>query len=127
MSAQSRKHRGYRSQKVVAERFRRIFPNAEPTGAGRSGADVLATPGVDIEVAARRGFPVVEKMKQIAARAKSNHTDNGPLLGIVVLRPDGMGETTVGDWPAIVRLDDLIDLLKEAGYGYTVRIDSDDL
>jgi hypothetical protein len=109
--SQHRKHRGYRSQKVVADRLRPAFPHAEPTGAGRQGSDILGTVGIDWEIAARRGFPVVEKMRQLAERRPTG------TLGIVVLRPDGMGETTVGDWPAIVTLDTMVWLLREAGYG----------
>jgi hypothetical protein len=50
-------------------------------------------------------------MKQLDARAKDG------VLGIGVVRPDGMGETSVGMWPAVMCLDDLIALLRAAGYG----------
>ena len=110
--SQHRKHRGYRSQKVVADHIRPAFPHAEPTGAGRQGSDILGTIGIDWEIAARRGFPVLEKMKQLAERKPDQS-----IIGIIVLRPDGMGETTVGDWPAIVTLDTMVHLLREAGYG----------
>lgn len=110
--SQSRKHRGYRSQRVVADFLRdNGFPYAEPVGAGRAGTDVVGVVGVDVEVAARRGFPVREKMRQLDARS----TDG--LLGVVVLRPDGMGESSVAQWPAIVCLADLVALLRAAGYG----------
>ena len=109
--SQHRKHRGYRSQKVVAEYIRPAFPYAEPTGAGRQGTDILGTIGIDWEIAARRGFPVLEKMRQLGERSE------GDTLGVVILRPDGMGETTVGQWPFIVTLDAGLRLLREAGYG----------
>ena len=110
--SQSRKHRGYRTQRVVAEYLQgNGFPHAEPVGAGRAGTDVVGIVGVDVEVAARRGFPVKEKMRQLDARS----TDG--LLGVVVLRPDGMGESSVAQWPAIVCLADLVALLRAAGYG----------
>ena len=32
-------------------------------------------------------------------------------------RPDGMGPARVEDWPATLRLADLVVLLREAGYG----------
>ncbi len=110
--SQARKHRGYRSQRVVAERFAdNGFPHAEPVGAGRAGSDIVGLIGIDVEVKARRDLNLVGLMKQLDARAKDG------VLGIGVVRPDGMGETTVGMWPAVMCLDDLIALLRAAGYG----------
>ncbi len=110
--SQARKHRGYRSQRVVAERFAdNGFPHAEPVGAGRAGSDIVGLVGIDVEVKARRDLNLVGLMKQLDARAKDG------VLGIGVVRPDGMGETTVGMWPAVMCLDDAIALLRAAGYG----------
>jgi hypothetical protein len=110
--SQSRKHRGYRSQRVVADRFKgNGFPHAEPVGAGRPGTDVVGLVGIDVEVKARRGLNITALMKQLNERAADG------VLGIGVIRPDGMGETTVGMWPAVICLDDLIALLRAAGYG----------
>ncbi len=110
--SQARKHRGYRSQRVVAERLAdNGFPHAEPVGAGRAGSDIVGLVGIDVEVKARRDLNLVGLMKQLDARAKDG------VLGIGVVRPDGMGETSVGMWPAVMCLDDLIALLRAAGYG----------
>ena len=110
--SQARKHRGYRSQRVVAERFAdNGFPHAEPVGAGRAGSDIVGLVGIDVEVKARRDLNLVGLMKQLDARAKDG------VLGIGVVRPDGMGETTVGMWPAVMCLDDVIALLRAAGFG----------
>ena len=110
--SQARKHRGYRSQRVVAERFAdNGFPHAEPVGAGRAGSDIVGLVGIDVEVKARRDLNLVGLIKQLDARAKDG------VLGIGVVRPDGMGETSVGMWPAVMCLDDLIALLRAAGYG----------
>ena len=112
MANQSRKHRGYASQKIVANYFAENgFPFAESTGAGRSGSDVTGVLGVDIEVKARRGFPIAETMKQLAER------NDGSKLQVAVLRLDGTGPTTVHNWPAIVPLSVLVELLRRSGYG----------
>lgn len=111
MASQSRKHRGMRSQRVVADWFaRRGWPFAESTGAGRSGEDVTGVPGLRIEVKARRGFSPLAWLRQ--ARG-------GPTHGVpfVVFRCDGQGEASVGEWGVLMRLDDFTDLLHEAGYG----------
>ena len=110
--SQHRKHRGYRTQRVVAERFAANgFPHAEPVGAGRAGSDIVGLVGIDIEVKARRGLNIKALMDQLDERAQDG------VLGIGVIRPDGMGEANVGKWPAVMCLDDLIPLLRAAGYG----------
>ena len=110
--SQSRKHRGYRTQRVVAERFAAHgFPHAEPVGAGRAGTDIVGLVGIDVEVKARRGLNIKALMDQLNERAEAG------VLGIGVLRPDGMGEANVGKWPVVICLDDAIALLRAAGYG----------
>jgi hypothetical protein len=111
MTNASRKARGMRTQKVVAESFKAHgWPHAETAGAGRPGTDVLGIPGVDIEVKARRGFNVLSAMKQARERA-----DDG-VLCIAVVRPDGMGEASTDSWPVIMRLEDAQRLMKAGGY-----------
>jgi hypothetical protein len=110
--SQHRKHRGYRTQRVVAERFAANgFPHAEPVGAGRAGTDIVGLVGIDVEVKARRGLNIKALMDQLNERAQDG------VLGIGVLRPDGMGEASIGKWPVVLCLDDAIALLRAAGYG----------
>jgi hypothetical protein len=112
MASQSRKHRGYRSQKVLANYLvDNGFPFAESTGAGRSGSDVTGTVGIDWEVKARTGFNPAAAIQQLKDR------DNNKDLGVVVLRLNGQGEKSVGDWVCLLRLEDAVKLLRDAGYG----------
>ncbi len=123
MTSQSRKHRGYRTQKVFAEYVRKLFPYAEPTGAGRQGRDILGTPGVWFELKARTGFNPLAALKQIekeaAADAKTSswEMDGWPDKSVAVLRMNGQGEANIGEWVVCCRVDTLLELLKEAGYG----------
>ncbi len=111
MPSQSRKHRGYRSQKVLANYLvDNGFPFAESTGAGRSGTDVTGTVGIDWEVKARAGFNPSAAIAQLKDRANND-------LGIVVLRLNGQGEKSVSDWVCLLRLEDAVKLLRDAGYG----------
>lgn len=111
MPSQSRKHRGYRTQKVGAMHLAENgFPYAESTGAGRSGTDITGTVGIDWEVKARTGFEPSAVMKQLKDRDTGN-------LGIALLRLNGQGEQSVGDWVCLLRFDDVITLLRDAGYG----------
>jgi hypothetical protein len=111
MPSQHRKHRGYATQRIVAERFRAAgWEYAEPTGAGRQGTDILGVLGVDIEVKARRGLNLTGTLNQQAERVQEG------ILPVAVIRPDGYGPAKIDDWPAAMKLHTLIQLLTEAGY-----------
>lgn len=87
------------------------FPFAESTGAGRSGSDITGTVGIDWEVKARTGFNPAAAIKQL----KERH--NGKDLPIAVLRLNGQGEASIGEWVTLLRLEDFVQLLRDAGYG----------
>lgn len=110
-ATQHRKHRGYRTQKLVAQWFSTHgWPWAESTGASRQGADITGTPDIAIEVKARRNLDPLAWIRQAETGANGR-------LPIVVFRPDGAGETTIHQWPILMRLEDLTNLLHAAGYG----------
>ena len=110
--SQHRKHRGYATQRILAQYLQpNGWPFAESTGAGRQGSDITGTVGIDWEVKARRGFPISETMKQLAERSKDG------IIPVAVLRLDGSGPANIENWPAIVPLKVLVELLREAGYG----------
>ena len=100
--SQHRKHRGYRTQKVVAEYLRAWYQYAEPTGAGRQGSDILGTP-FDIEVKAVTKFSPLAWMKQV----KSRKSDK---LSFVVLRCNGQGEK-VEDYVVLLPMNEFMRLL----------------
>jgi hypothetical protein len=102
MSTQSRKHRGYRTQKVVADYLKQFYPYAESTGAGRQGSDILGTP-YDIEVKAVTKFSPLGWIKQIKERKSDK-------LGFVVLRCNGQGEKA-GEYVVLLPLQDFMKVL----------------
>lgn len=104
----NRTARGMRTQLLVARHFRdHGWPWAESAGSGRSGSDVLGVPGLAVEVKARSDLNPAAWIRQAESQAG---------LPLVVFRPNGVGETP-GRYLAFVRLDDLIPLLRAAGYG----------
>ena len=127
VTSQSRKHRGYRTQKAFAEYIRKLFPYAEPTGAGRQGADILSTPGIWFELKARTGFDPKAALRQARTESEKQHEEflkqfNGlriqpPPYPMAVLRMNGQGEANIGEWVACMQVDTLLNLLEEAGYG----------
>ena len=105
--SQSRKHRGFRTERVVAEYLRRWWEGAS-VGRG-SGRDILNVP-FDCEVKARTGLDIKGTLRQIESR-----TSESGLLGFATFRLNGQGEHAE-DYVAMLRLSDLVGLLLEAGY-----------
>jgi hypothetical protein len=104
---QSRKHRGYRTERVVAEYLSRWW-EAATIGRG-AGQDIYNVP-FDIEIKARTGLDIKGTLRQIKAR-----TDKSKLLGFACFRLNGQGETPA-DYVAMLSLGDLVELLLAAGY-----------
>ena len=110
MTTQHRKQRGMRTQLLVAEHLRANgWPHANSAGSGRSGCDILETPDIAVEVKARANLDPLAWVKQAEKDADGR-------LPFAVFRPNGMGETP-GRYVAFLRLDDLVSLLRAAGYG----------
>jgi len=109
---QHRRRRGRETEILVAEHLvNHGFASAHATSASAPGSDILGVAGVDFEVKGRKGFSPLAAIKQIRKRRKETG------LGIVVMRLDGQGESSVGDFMAIMTFDDAIYLLKASGYG----------
>ena len=109
--SQSRKHRGYATQRIVADYLREQgWQHALPVGAGRDGSDITVIEGLDIEIKARTNLDLPALMRQLEERRK----DTG--LGIGVLRLNGQGEKSVQQFVAVLTLADLTYLLKSSGY-----------
>ena len=107
MASQSRKNRGFRTERVVAKYLSTWWPNAQ-VGRG-NGKDVLGVP-FDCEIKARATQSLPELLRQIEAR-----TSKSGDLGFGCLRLNGMGETPE-KYLAVMRMGDLVQLLIQAGY-----------
>jgi len=106
--SQSRKHRGFRTERVVAEYLRHWWEGAS-VGRG-SGRDVINVP-FDVEIKSRTGLDVVGTLRQIETR-----TAKSGLLGFACFRLNGQGDTKPAEYVAMLRLGDLVQLLRDAGY-----------
>lgn len=108
---QNRKKRG-RETELLAARYlaENGWPFAMPTGAGASGIDITGCPGLGWEVKARTGFEPMANLRQATRNAEGG-------VPLVLLRPNGVGPANIGIWPVFTTLDQMIRLLRQAGYG----------
>jgi hypothetical protein len=91
------------------------FPGAERralTGEFDQG-DVTGTPCLAWEVKNHKSYKFPEWIKEAKIEAKNAKAD----YGILVVKPNGIGITNAGDWWAILTVDQMVHLLREAGYG----------
>jgi len=102
-----RKHRGYRTQKVIADYLKQWWEYADTAGAGRQGEDILNIPHVSIEVKARADFQPLAWIKQSAANSKGR-------LPIVIMRCNGQGEDA-GEYLMFGKVKDLMGFMGRLG------------
>ena len=108
MASQARKHRGFRTERVVAQYLSTVWSGAT-VGRG-SGKDIVNVP-FDVEVKARSGFQPLAYIKQLKARTALSGE-----LGFGVIRLNGQGENAE-DYACIIQLGDLLPLL-QLKYGH---------
>jgi len=108
MSQLSRKHRGYATERLVANYLQQWWSNAS-VGRGQ-GADIQNVP-FDIEIKARNSLDIKGTLRQIKARtAKTGE------LGFACFRLNGQGEASVEEFVCMLTLGDLVELLRKADY-----------
>lgn len=103
-----RRHRGFRTERVVAQYLQNWWSAA--TIERGSGKDIVNVP-FDCEVKARSGFNPLEYLRQVKKR-----TDKTGELGFAVLRLNGQGEDA-REYAALIRFGDLVELL-QLKYGH---------
>jgi hypothetical protein len=103
----ARVRRGRDSEDLSADYLLPLFPDAVAVGNSLPGRDILNTPGIAAEVKARRRFEPLKAMRQ----AVKNAGDDMPM---VILRCQGQGEASIGDWLVFFRFEDVRELLGRA-------------
>lgn len=102
----SRVSRGRKTQVLVAEYWQEsgTFPDAVSIAASLPGKDILHTPGFSVEVKGRTRFNPLEWSRQAAKNA-------GTDVPVVVMRPNGLGEKSVGNFLAFMTLEKFTELV----------------
>jgi hypothetical protein len=103
VSATSRKHRGYATQRLLADRWRAsgFAPHCHAIGAGEAGSDIQDGPaGLEVEVKAQG-----ERMS-LPAALRQAHARAGTDVPVIVWRHPGQGPAAVGEWTVTMTLED---------------------
>ena len=108
---QSRKHRGFKSERSIATYLQQWWQGAAVQRG--NGKDIINVP-FNCEVKSRSTFAPREWLRQAAKQAAASNE-----LPFVVARMNGQGDSqeAVPEYLAFMRFGDLVQLLLRAGYG----------
>jgi hypothetical protein len=108
---QSRKHRGFKSERSIATYLQQWWQGAAVQRG--NGKDIINVP-FNCEVKSRSTFAPREWLRQAAKQAAASNQ-----LPFVVARMNGQGDSqeAVPEYLAFMRFGDLVQLLLRAGYG----------
>ena len=105
--ANSRVARGRKTQSLIADWFRAHgYPKSKAVEAFLPGADVTGVDGFSIEVKATSKGDLLAALRQADANAIECQTP------LVIWRPNGYGETRIGEWVVAMRLQDFTTLIE---------------
>lgn len=102
--------KGARAERAVVAHLRKNgWPDARRylAGDGLQPGDIDAIPGVALEVKDQARYDFPGWLRQAV-------TEAGPRLPVVVAKPNKVALDDTGEWWALLRFDDLLDLLREA-------------
>jgi len=105
------KHKGTLAETAVADYLKQTFSAVERrtlSGANDKG-DIAGVPNCVIEVKNQRSYKIHEWMKETETE-RVNAVAN---LGVLVIKPNGVGVANVDKWWAVVSLETITKLIKE--------------
>ena len=105
------KQKGTLAETAVADYLRQTFPAVERralSGVNDKG-DISNVPGCVVEVKNQRSYKIHEWMKETETERINAEAD----LGILVIKPNGVGVSNVDKWWAVVSLETITRLIEE--------------
>lgn len=105
------KQKGTLAETAVADFLKQTFPAVERralSGVNDKG-DISNVPGCVIEVKNQRSYKIHEWMKETETERINAEAD----LGILVIKPNGVGVSNVPKWWAVVSLETITKLIEE--------------
>lgn len=105
------KQKGTLAETAVAEYLKTFWPNVERRalqGQNDKG-DIAGVPNAVIEVKNHKTYKFKEWIKETEIERKNASAE----IGILIVKPNGIGVSNVNDWWAVVSLQTMSKLLKE--------------
>ena len=102
------------AETAVAEFLRQTFPAVERrtlSGANDKG-DIAGVPNCVVEVKNQRTYKIHEWMKETETERINAEAD----LGILVIKPNGVGVSKVNQWWAVVSLETITKLIEDSDF-----------
>lgn len=106
------KQKGTLAETAVAEYLKQTFPAVErrTLNGQYDKGDIAGVPNAVIEVKNQKTYKISEWMKE-TEQERINAKES---LGILVVKPNGVGVSRVNEWWAVVSLETIVKLLKDA-------------
>lgn len=105
------KQKGTLAETAVADYLRQTFPTVERralSGINDKG-DISNVPGCVVEVKNQRTYKIKEWMRETEIERQNAEAD----LGVLVIKPNGVGVSKVSQWWAVVSLETITRLVEE--------------
>ena len=105
------KQKGTLAETAVVDYLRQTFPAVERralAGVNDKG-DIANLPGCVVEVKNQRSYKIHEWMKETEIERVNADEE----IGILVIKPNGIGVSRVSDWWAVVPLSQITSLIEE--------------
>lgn len=75
--------------------------------------DITGTVGLAWEVKNHKTYAIGAWLRELAVEKLNAKADHG----FLIIKPNRIGVDSVGDWWAVMPVADLVDLVRDAGYG----------
>jgi hydrogenase maturation factor len=105
------KQKGTLAETAVADFLKQTFTAVERrTLSGKNDrGDIAGVPGCVVEVKNQRSYKIHEWMKETEIERLNASAE----LGVLVIKPNGVGVSKVGEWWAVVSLETITKLIEE--------------
>lgn len=105
------KQKGTLAETAVADYLKQTFPAVERrTLSGKNDkGDIAGVPGCVVEVKNQRSYKIHEWMKETETERLNADAE----LGILVIKPNGVGVANVSQWWVVVSLETITKLVEE--------------
>lgn len=105
------KQKGTLAETAVAEYLKQTFPVVErrTLGGQFDKGDIAGVPNAVIEVKNQKAYKFPEWVKE----TETERLNAQELFGVLVVKPNGVGVSKVGEWWAVVSLETIATLLKD--------------